>query len=397
MSQVLRAPTRAAEVLRGRDIVCFSHDWTGDPLSKTHLMRLLARENRVLWVNSVGYRGPSLNRADLGRALRKLRAVSLALSEPEPGIFLLSPLALPLYGNAAARRLNRALLGFQVRRAMRQLGFRRAINWVFNPPAAVIAGRLGEEVLIYQCVDEYGAFTGVSAAAMEEFERILLAKADVSIVSAERLLEPRRRLNPATVLVRHGVDYQHFRRALDPATPVPADIAGLPRPVLGFFGLIADWIDLELLARLAEHFSGGSVVLIGKAATDVSALAGISNVHLLGRKAYADLPGYCRGMDVALNPFRINQLTLSANPLKVREYLAAGLPVVSSPIPEVAALGLCQIADGPEATIRAVTTALEDPGPSAARSERVRAESWDARLEEIREHFAAAMERRERR
>jgi glycosyltransferase involved in cell wall biosynthesis len=394
MSSLPRTTPRQGAVLRGRDIICFSHDWSGDPLSKTHLMRLLASDNRILWVNSVGYRSPNLSRADFTRALHKLRSVSSELTNPEPNIFVLSPLAVPLYGNSAVRWLNRALLRFQVRRAMRKLRFRHPINWVFNPPAAVVAGQLGEDVLIYQCVDEYGAFTGASVVAIQEFERHLLSTADVSLVSSERLLESRRRINPATALVRHGVDYEHFRRALEPGTVVPADLAALPRPILGFFGLIADWIDLELLRRLAEHFSQGSIVLIGKVVTDVSLLTELPNVHFLGRKPYSELPAYCRGMDVALNPFRINELTLNANPLKVREYLAAGLPVVSSPIPEVAALGLCRIAKGPQATIRAVEAALADPGPSAERSEKIRGESWSAKLEEIREHFAAAMERR---
>lgn len=385
--------TTRADVLRGRDIVCFSHDWTGDPLSKTHLMRLLARDNRVLWVNSIGYRTPTVSRADLSRAFRKLIAATRRMSNPEPNIHVLSPLAIPAYGRPTVRWLNRILLRYQVRRAMRRLGFRRAINWVFNPPAAVVARQLGEENLIYHCVDEHAAFTGVSASAIESFEHALMQSADLSIVSSERLLASRRRTNANTVLVRHGVDFEHFGRALDPATVVPADIATLPRPRLGFFGLIADWIDLELLRHLAQHFSNGSLILVGKAATDVSALSGLPNVHFLGRRPYAELPAYCRGFDVALNPFRINELTLNANPLKVREYLAAGLPVVSTPIPEVVALGLCSIAAGPEQTIRAVEDALKDPGPSAQRSEQIRPESWAARLEEIRVHFAAAIDR----
>lgn len=383
--------------LRGRDIICFSHDWTGDPLSKTHLMRLLSRDNRILWVNSIGYRTPNVSRADLSRALQKLLAATRPMSNPEPNIHVLSPLAIPAYGRPSVRRLNRVLLRFQVRRAMRKLGFTRAVNWVFNPPAAVVAGQLGEEHLIYHCVDEHAAFTGVSAASIEAFEHSLLRSADLSIVSSERLLESRRRISPDTVLVRHGVDFEHFRRALDPDTVVPPDLAALPRPILGFFGLVADWIDLELLRHLATHFSRGSVVLIGKTVTDAKILDGLPNVHFLGRKQYEELPAYCRGFDVALNPFRINELTLNANPLKVREYLAAGLPVVSTPIPEVAALGLCRIADGPEQTIQAVQAALADPGPKAARSEQIRSESWAARLEEIRGHFAAALASRPRR
>src|SRR4029078_13293068 len=109
----------------------------------------------------------------------------------------------------------------------------------------------------------------------------------------------------------------------------------LPRPIVGFFGLIADWVDTDIMAAIARRYPTGSLVVVGKATTDVSALQKLPNVHLLGRKPYADLPAYCKAFDVAINPFRINELTLAANPLKVREYLAAGLPVVSTDIPEV--------------------------------------------------------------
>ena len=377
-----------SRVLHGEDILCFSHDWSGDPLSKTHLMRLLARDNRVLWVNSIGYRRPTASKADVSRAFKKLKAVTTPIHEPEPNIFVLNPFAVPLYGSRSIRDLNRRLLRFQVKRAMRQLGFRRPINFVFNPAAAVIAGTLDEQKLIYYCVDEYTAFTGVSSNSLAELENQLLRRADAVIVSADLLYESKVKVNPKTVLVRHGVDFSHFRKALKPETVVPPEIRDLPRPIIGFFGLIADWVDVKLMAEVAKHFSEGSLVLLGKATTDISGLESLPNVHLLGRKPYADLPAYCKGFDVALMPFVLNELTLNANPLKVREYLAAGLPVVSSPIPEVEVLGLCRIANGPEATIREIEMALKDPGPSLARSDAISNESWEARVEEIRGHLA---------
>src|SRR3954468_198889 len=144
--------------LHGRDLLCFSHDWSGDPLSKTHLMRLLARRNRVLWVNSIGYRAPSVSKHDFRRAWNKLAAASRPMKEVEPNIFVLNPLIIPAHGNAGVRAFNRQFLRFQVKRAMRKLGFSRPINWVFNPAASLIAGTLGEEKLIYYCVDEYSAF-----------------------------------------------------------------------------------------------------------------------------------------------------------------------------------------------------------------------------------------------
>jgi glycosyltransferase involved in cell wall biosynthesis len=385
----LPAESLSPDALRGRDILCFSHDWNGDPLSKTHLMRLLARNNRVLWVNSIGYRAPTVSRADLSRAFKKVAAALQPIREPEPNIFVFNPLAIPAYGLGAVRAVNRHLLRWQIRWAMRRLGFRRPINWVFNPAAAVVAGRLGEEQLIYHCVDEYTAFSGVHAEGLAALEQQLLERADLVIVSAERLYQSKARVNERTVLVRHGVDHRHFRRALDPATCVPREIASLPRPVIGFFGLIADWVDLDLMARVARHFSHGSLVMLGKATTDVSALERLPNVHLLGRKPYEELPAYCKGFDVALNPFRVNELTLNANPLKVREYLAAGLPVVSTAIPEVEVLGQCHTASDPGSFLRAVEEALGDPGPSAARSAAIEHESWGARLDEIAAHLAA--------
>lgn len=376
------------EALRHRDIVCFSHDWSGDPLSKTHLMRLLARDNRILWVNSIGYRTPTASKADISRAFKKLRAATAPIREVEPNIFVLNPLAIPAYGRPVIRSLNRHLLKFQVRRAMARLGFRRPINWVFNPAAAIIAGALGEDLLIYQCVDEYTAFSGVAAESLAEMERGLLKRADLVIVSADLLYQTKAPQNPRTFLVRHGVDFEHFRKALDPETKVPESIVHLPRPIIGFFGLIADWVDVEIMARVAAHFPTGSMVVLGRSTTDVSALEALPNVHLLGRVPYADLPAYSKGFDVALNPFRISELTLNANPLKVREYLAAGLPVVSTAIPEVEVLGQCRIAADSDAFVREVEEALADPGPTVARSEAIRSESWAARLDEIRRHVA---------
>ncbi len=374
-------------------MLCFSHDWSGDPLSKTHLMRVLARDNRILWVNSIGYRAPTASKADISRAFKKLTAAASPIREPERNIFVLNPLAIPAYGRPRVRALNRHLLRFQVKRAMRQLGFQKPLNWVFNPAASVVAGALGEEMVIYYCVDEYTAFSGVSSQSLAELEEQLLRRADLVIVSADLLYQSKAEFNPHTILIRHGVDYEHFRRALDPATIVPKEIANLPRPVIGFFGLIADWVDLELMAHVAKKFPEGSLVLLGKATTDTAVLDRLPNVHLLGRKRYEDLPAYCKGFDVALMPFRINKLTLNANPLKVREYLAAGLPVVSTAIPEVEVLGLCRIGADHDSFVREVEIALSDPGPRVERSEAIRAESWESRLDDIRRYLAVMMQK----
>jgi glycosyltransferase involved in cell wall biosynthesis len=383
---VTPTPAPAADPLVGRDMLCFSHDWTGDPLSKTHLMRLLARHNRVLWVNSIGYRAPNLgSKKDLGRIAHKLKQAAQPVREVEPNLFVFSPLVVPGLRRGWLKRWNTRLLRWQVRRAMRKLNFRRPINWVFNPAAGVLAGTLGEERVIYYCVDEYTKFTGVDTVTLAATEQDLLAKADLVVVSAEKLLHTKTSPRAKTVLVRHGVDYDHFRTALDPTLAVPDEIASLPKPVIGYFGLIADdWVDVPLMVHVARSFPTGTVVMLGKTTMDVSALEKEPNVRLLGRMPYQTLPAYCKGFDVAVIPFPISEVTLNANPLKAREYLAAGLPVVSTAIPEVEVLGVCGIGRDPDEFVRRLRDVLVHPGPDAARSGTMASESWAARVDELR-------------
>jgi glycosyltransferase involved in cell wall biosynthesis len=380
--------------LRGRDLVVFSTDWEGDPLSKMHIMRILSKENRVLWVNSIGNRAPKANAHDLKRIGNKLKRFTEGMRQVEPNLFVLSPLAIPYYGSEAVRAANRVLLRAQVKRAMRKLGFTRPISWSFLPASAPVSGTLGEEFVVYHCVDEFSAFSDTNGRHIAQMEEVLLRKADLVITSAERLRENKAKVNPETALVLHGTDFRHFVKACEPETLVPADIAHLPRPIIGFFGLIADWVDLDAIAACAKAYPQGSVVMLGKVApdADVSRLKALPNVHFLGRKPYAELPNYCKAFDVALMPFVTNELTLNANPLKVREYLAAGLPVVSSDLPEVRSVGLCRIASGPEDFPRQVAACLEEGGgPDRARAERIFHESWDARVEEVRGHVGRAM------
>lgn len=372
-------------------MLCFSHDWSGDPLSKTHLMRLLARDNRVLWVNSIGYRAPTASKRDLTRALNKALAATGPLHQPERNIHILNPLMIPAYGQPWARSFNRWFLRQQVLRAMRSLQFERPINWVFNPAAAIVAGSLGEDMLIYYCVDEYAAFSGVASVSLAAMESELLAKAQLVIASSDRLYRSKSPHNPRTALIRHGVDWSHFRRAIDGKCEVPADITSLPGPVLGYFGLIADdWVDVNLIAHIARSLPQVSIAMIGRVTMEVSALKQLPNVHLLGHRPYATLPDYCRGFDAALIPFPINQATMHANPLKAREYLAAGLPVISTAIPEVEVLGSCRIGRNPDDFIDQIRAALADPGSSVARSDSIRDQSWEARLAEIKPLVAAA-------
>ena len=223
---------KTGRALVGRDLVVFSNDWDGDPLSKTHIMRILSKENRVLWVNSLGNRKPQANAHDARRVLRKWQDYREGLRQVEPNLYVLAPLAIPAFG-PRAQRFNARAVRHQVLRAMSTLGFQDVISWSFLPSSAPVSGALGESLVVYHCVDEFSAFSDTDARKIAALEAQLLHRADLVITSSERLFERKRTVNPHAVLVRHGVDFAHFSRALVPDTEVPADVAGLPRPVLG--------------------------------------------------------------------------------------------------------------------------------------------------------------------
>src|ERR1017187_1481627 len=326
-------------MIEGNDIIFFRSDWDGDPLSKKHIALRLAQKNRVLWVNSTGNRNPTASVRDLRRAWKKLRQYFRGCRPVAKNISVFSPLVIPFHGNRAARWVNRRLLRWSLRRTCRKLGFEKPITWTFVPSSADVAGSLGERMVIYHCVDEFSKFTGTDESAILEMERELMEKADMVVVSSSRLYETKRRHNPKTFLVTHGVDVAHFSGACRQEVSTPADCAGLKRPVIGFVGTVADWVDLEVVRHLAVSRPEWSFLLVGDVQTDTSALRELSNVHLLGRRSYQSLPAYCKTFDVAILPFVVNELTVAANPLKLREYLAAGLPAVATPLPEVLKVG----------------------------------------------------------
>lgn len=376
-----------------RDIVCFANDWSGDPLSKKHVMTRLARRNRVLWVNSLGNRAPKASTRDMKRILDKLGKFAGQLTqgpvEVAPNIFVITPLAIPNYHSPSARRVNEFVVSTTVRAAMRTLGFENALLYTFVPASAWVAGKLGESHVVYHCVDEYSKFDG-AGDDIANLEADLIAKSDLVITCSSLLQESKQKMNSNTVLVRHGVEHAHFAKALDPETPIPADVRDLPKPVFGFYGLVAEWVDLEAMARVAEAYPQGSVVIVGEHNNanpeGMARLRALPNVHFLGRKPYAELPGYCKAFDVALLPFIKNELTENANPLKLREYLAAGLPVVSTDIPEAVAVAErgVYLADGADAFVTRVGEALSGgAGPDRARSDAMAHESWDDKVADI--------------
>ena len=367
-------------VLEGQTIVCFGNDWNADPTSKHHLMRRLSRRNTVLWIESAGMRRPDLTRSGDGRRIvGKVRAMLAGPRDGGRNIHVLAPPTIPLPGSTLASRLNAVLYRLAIARALRSIGTRqRPILWVFAPHVAPWIRHVPRSALIYYCVDRWSAFKGYDPALMEACEAELCRKADLVVATADDLVERCRTHRPDVHYVPHGVDYEHFATALKPG-PIPKDLAGIPTPRVGFFGLIHEWVDTELIGRLATALPY-SFVLIGNSDQDLSGLRALPNVHILGRRSFADLPGYCRGFAATIIPFRHSELTKAVNPIKLREYAAGGLPVVSTDLPEVRRCAdIVSCASSDAEWVAALRDAVERGGDSESRrlqSGRVSDQDW---------------------
>lgn len=374
-------------MLEGQNIICFAKDWSEDPTSNNHVMRMLARRNKVLWLNSIAMRAPSLSSGrDLAKILRKLRSFAKGPVEVEPGLWVYTPIVVPLPHSRVAAAINRLILRCTLSLLRWKLGMPAYQLWTFVPNALPYVGMPGESLVVYYCIDEWSHFSYLDGARMSAMEHELSRRADVVFATANGLREKLLPLNPETHLALHGVDHAHFATALSPETPVAPELAGMKGPILGFFGLIHEWMDLSLVAAVAERRPDWNIVLIGKSSVDLGALARFPNVKLLGRKPYASLPSYCRAFSVGVIPFAVNELTRSVNPIKLREYLSAGLPVVSTALPEVEAYGrVCRIARTADEFLAACEEAIRADTPELRRrrSAEMARETWEAKVADL--------------
>ncbi|MBU1575734.1 MAG: glycosyltransferase [Candidatus Edwardsbacteria bacterium] len=377
-------------MLKGRDIICFSNDWQQDPLSKHHIMSRLAKQNKVLWINSIGLRNPTATRMDVIKGFTKIKNFFTNRLEKITGnLSVLNLLVLPFHGNSLTNKINKRLLVSQVRFYKNKLGFNKPILWSFLPNAESAFGQLDEELSLYYITDDFTKFTGHPARAIAVMEERLIGQADLVIASARNIVDIKGK-GKNIHLIGHGVDHQHFSRALEMTSKDwPEDVKNIKKPIIGFYGEINDWLDLEMLRRAAELKPEWSFVLVGRVAVevgDISYLAGLKNVHLTGQKKFDQLPAYCAAFDVGLIPMKLNDLTVCVNPLKLKEYLAAGLPVVSARLPEVLAYrDVVKFADTAEELIKAVDEFLIQDREQIKHtlSQLVASENWDDKVDEI--------------
>jgi glycosyltransferase involved in cell wall biosynthesis len=374
-------------VADGFDVVYFaSVDWGHTWQRAQQLASRLAGQGRVLYVDPLGLRAPRAS--DLGRLGRRGKA------HAPPDLTVRSPAVwIPLPASRAAAAVNGALLRRLVRRWMRRTGVTRPVAWVGTPSPSALAALEGLpwRLVAYDAHDAFEQFHGDGGGVLET-EEALARRADVVFATSALLHDRARRLNPQVCRLPNAADYHHFAREIAPHE-IPSEVRALPRPVVGYVGEVAGWFDTSLVHALAVRHPTWSIVLVGPVTGDArDGLTG-ANVHLLGRRRYSELPRYLAAFDCCLIPFRASPLTAAVSPIKLYEYLAAGKPVVSTPLPSVLPFeGDVFVAAGPR-FLEAVEEAVaggRDRSAAEARRRRARGNTWDQRVARILEALGEA-------
>jgi glycosyltransferase involved in cell wall biosynthesis len=375
-------------------VVCFAAvDWWyhNRGHSECQIMRRLARRMPVLWVNSIGMRLPTPGRTELtlARYARKLRSTFQGLRRDPCGLWVYSPLFVPRYSSAVVE-LNGWLVDRQVRWLCRRIGIHRPSAFVTLPTSCAAAERGSYVRTVFNRSDAFSEFPEVDSRLIAGLEARLLACADDVLYVSEALFQRERGRVRRAHLLDHGVDFEHFAAARGPTGPThtaPPAISELPRPLIGFYGALDDYtIDLDLMIRVARAFPKATLLVIGPKAMEIGRLLAEPNVRYLGPLPYEELPSYAAHFDVGIMPWLRNEWIRSCNPIKLKEYLALGFPIVSTRFPQLARHAqLVHAADDPDAFVAAVGAALATPDPVAAERRRasVREASWDVLADEV--------------
>ncbi|MFM9942482.1 MAG: glycosyltransferase [Hyphomicrobiaceae bacterium] len=353
------------------------------------IMRRIAKDWPVLFVNSLGVRMPSAieGRKFLSKIGRKLKSLRHGLVNVENKFWVCSPVVVP---GSAGLKLSSWALTPQIRAAAAMAGIRRPLLWVHCPAGATLIDQIPAAAVIMQRTDRFEAFPEASGALVAEQIHLLKARADLVVYAAPHLMAEEATAVRRQLLVTHGADVAVFKAAGEARTPGPPDVAHLARPRIGFVGGIdAHTFDPALFCGVAERLPECQFVLVGGCSLP-EGWCPLPNVHLLGRKPYESVAGYMAAADVLIMPWNDSDWIKACNPIKLKEYLAVGRPVVTT---EFAALDgwrdLVTVAAGADGFAAAIRQALSATVDTQSIAERLAAETWDAKARLITSTVAA--------
>lgn len=364
--------------LRSMDLVVFSHlRWDFVFQRPQHLMTRSARARRVFFFEEPHY-GP-INKAHL--YMKDSGDVRVAI---------------PYLPEGTSAEEQAVLLRELLDEMIEDEGIRNFTSWYYTPMALAFTRHLTPAAVIYDCMDELSLFKGAPSALLR-YEDELFKRADVIFTGGYSLWEAKRHRHPRVHAFPSSINFGHFARAREAQT-CPEDQLCIPGPRLGFFGVLDERFDTELLRSMAALRSHWNFVMIGPVVKiDPMALPQAANIHYLGQKDYADLPSYLAGWDVAMMPFALNESTRFISPTKTPEYLAAGRPVVSTPIRDVVRsygdAGIVHIAETPEEFVRCAEQAMKEGASNPSWLSRVDSyladKSWDETWRSMMKHEIA--------
>ena len=383
-----------ATPLTSQSIICVSSiDWDFIWQGHQEIMATLARQgNRVLFVENTGVRAPTFR--DLPRLRQRvhnwLRGTK-GFRQERDNLFVYSPLILPFPYSKVARWMNRGLLLRAVQRWMHAAGFHHPVVWTFlpTPLARDLARAVAPSLTVYYCIDDLASSSPYARRILKS-EAGLFREADLVFVTSEKLRERAARLNQRVHLFPFGVDFENFERVRDSHDEIPAELRALPRPIVGYLGGIHQWVDQDLLAALAQRMPEVSFVLVGPPQTDLSRLGRHPNVHLLGARPHEEVPCYVKGFDVGMVPYCLSDYTAHVYPTKLNEYLAMGIPVVATNLPEIRRFNaehgeVVAVARDTGEFVNAIKEAVKQDSAEAIRRriEVSRQNSWDSRIAQM--------------
>lgn len=377
------------------DVLCFGgEDWWYK--NRGHidmqLMRRYARYGTTLYINSIVMQKPKLSEGSMfvKKLARKTRSICTGLKKSDAGFWVYSPVTLPLHHIAWARLFNEAILRHQVRYVVHKLGLKEPITWVACPAACDTAIKTKRTFLVYQRTDHFEEYPNVDQDIIRKYDQKLKACADLTLFVSSLLFERERWQCKNALFLDHGVDYDMFAGA-EQSSYKPEEMAGIPKPIVGFFGAIDDHtFGMTFVEKVVDLLPQMSFVFIGEASSDITGLRKRRNVWLLGQKPYDQIPHYGKFFDVAIMPWRQTRWIEACNPIKLKEYLALGKPVVSVPFTELRKyLDVVYEAKSPEHFAKCIEMALAEDGPEriAARRKKVEKATWDSKAQLVMEQL----------
>jgi len=353
------------------------------------IMSRLAKRHKVLFVNSLGMRIPSL-RSDKNAMLkifRKAKSILHYLRKDPCGMYVFSPVSVP-FQNKIGKKINQMFLSLQLDIVMKSLAIHNPIYYIGCPPAWEIIRHRKRPILIYERTDIFEEMPGADKKYISQLNQDITKASDLVLYVNHKLMQHGKQIRQNGLMLGHGVDYELFSSACQ-SNYIPDDIAHIPRPIAGFFGdLNREWCNLSLLEYAVNQLPKVSFVLVGPVSSDVSNLQKYKNIYFLGRKPYSEIPHYGKQFDIALMPWNQNRWIEYCNPVKTKEYLALGLPIVSVDYPELGAFrDIIYASKNEDEFVNNILVALNEKSSdlSQRRRKRVANETWDAKVKLLEE------------